>query len=90
MQPKIVLAYYISRLFKQLGRRRFYLQLSPRRLIFSWWGCYGLYLRHKPTELAHSFDSVLVSVSVLMGLSPVFDLINSTDNSPLSHSSLLV
>ena len=22
---------------------------------FSWWGCYGLCLRHKPAELAHSF-----------------------------------
>ena len=26
----------------------------PHRLTFSWWGCYGLCLRHKPTELAHS------------------------------------
>ena len=28
---------------------------SPRRLTFTWWGCYGLCLRQKPTELAHSF-----------------------------------
>ena len=46
--------------------------LSPPGLTFSWWGCYGLCHRHKPTELAHSFDSVLVSVSVLMALSTVF------------------
>ena len=32
------------------------------------------------------FDSVLVSVSVLMSLSTVFHSINSPDNSPLSYS----
>ena len=53
-------------------------------------GCYGLCLRHKPAELAHSFYSVLVSVSVFMALSTVFYSINSPDNSPLSHSVLLV
>ena len=26
----------------------------PRGLAFSWWGCYGLCLKHKPAELAHS------------------------------------
>ena len=36
----------------------------------------------KPTELAHSFYSVLVSVSVFMALSTVFHSINSPDNSP--------
>ena len=40
-------------------------------------------LRHKPTELANSFYSVLVSVSVFMALSTVFHSINSPDNSPL-------
>ena len=34
--------------------------------------------------------SVLVSVSVFMALSTVFHSINSPDNSPLSHSVLLV
>ena len=48
---------------------------------FTWWGCYGLCLRHKPTELAHSFHSVLVSVSVFMALSPVIYSINSPNNS---------
>ncbi|WP_419607929.1 hypothetical protein, partial [Thiolapillus sp.] len=43
-------------------------------------------LRHKPTELANSFYSVLISVSVFMALSTVFHSINSPDNSPLSHS----
>ena len=47
-------------------------------------------LDHKPTELAHTFYSVLVSVSVFMALSTVFHSINSPDNSPLSHSVLLV
>ena len=34
--------------------------------------------------------SVLVSVSAFMALSPVFYSMNSPDNSPLSHSVLLV
>ena len=28
---------------------------SPCGLTFMWWGCYGLCLWHKPTELAYSF-----------------------------------
>ena len=64
--------------------------LRPHGLIFSWWGCHGLCLRHKPAELAHAFYSVLVSVSVFMALSTVFYSINSPYNSPLSHSVLLV
>ena len=36
------------------------------------------------------FNSVLVSVSVFMALSTVFQSINSSDNSPRSHSVLLV
>ena len=36
------------------------------------------------------FYSVLVSVSVFMALSTVFDSINSPDNSPFSHSVLLI
>ena len=46
--------------------------------------------RRKLTEFAHSFYSVLVSVSVFMALSTVFHSINSLDNSPLSHSVLPV
>ena len=44
----------------------------------------------KPTKLAHSFYIVLVSVSVFMALSTVFHSINSPNNSPLSHSVLLI
>ena len=29
--------------------------MGPRGLTFTWWGCCGLCVRHKPTELAHSF-----------------------------------
>ena len=36
------------------------------------------------------FYSVLVTVPVFMALSTVFHSINSPDNSPLSHSALLV
>ena len=64
--------------------------LRYRRLTFTWWGCYGLCLWHKPTELARSCYSVLVSVPVLMALSTVFHSVKSPDNSPLSHSILLV
>ena len=63
---------------------------GPHGLTFSWWGCYVLCLRHKPTEFTHSFYSVVVSVSVFMALSTVLYSINSPDNSPLSHSALLV
>ena len=31
------------------------LHASPRGLAFTWWGCQSLCLRHKLTELAHSF-----------------------------------
>ena len=43
-----------------------------------------------PTELAHSFYSVLVPVSVFMALSTLFHSIYSSDNSLLSRSVLLV
>ena len=45
---------------------------SSRGLTFSWWGCYGLCPKHKPTKLARCFYSVLVSVSVVKALSTVF------------------
>ena len=49
-----------------------------------------VYVWRKPTELAHSFFySLLVSVSVFMALSTVFHSMNSSDNSPYSHSVLL-
>ena len=47
---------------------------------------YGL---HKPTELAHSFYSVLVPISVVMAFSPVFHFINSPDVFSLSSSGLI-
>ena len=56
-----------------------------------WWGCCALCQRHKQAEITHAFfNSVLVSISVFLALSTVFHSINSTDNSPLSHSVLLV
>ena len=33
----------------------FFLSFCPNGHAFAWWGCCGLCLRHKPTELAHSF-----------------------------------
>ena len=47
-------------------------------------------LRHKPIEIAHSFKSVLVFVSVFMALSTVFHSIISPVNSPFSRSVLPV
>ena len=49
-----------------------------------------VYIWHKPTKLAHPFLSVLVAISVFMALSTVLHLINSPDNSPFSHSVLVV
>ena len=41
-------------------------------------------------SLPTPFHSVLVSISVFIALSTVFPSINSSDNSPLSHSALPV
>ena len=49
---------------------------------------YVLDIKHP--SLPTPFHSVLVSVSVFMALSTVFHSMNSPDNSPLSHSVLLV
>ena len=50
-----------------------------------------VYVRQKPTELAHFFFlSVLVSISVFMALSIVFHSIKSPENTPLSRSVLPV
>ena len=49
-----------------------------------------VYVGHKPTELDTPFYSVSVSVSVFMALSTVFHSINSPNNSPFSHSVLVV
>ena len=59
-------------------------------LTFTYWGCWGLCLWHKSTELPTPFHSLLVSVSVFMALSTVFYSINSPANSPLSRSVLPV
>ena len=45
---------------------------------------------NQPSFLKKFFYSVLVSVSVFMALSTVFRSMHSPDNSPLSHSVLLV
>ena len=68
--------------FSQFNFKAQFVKKCPRGLTFSWWGCYGLCLRHKPIELAHSLYSVLVSD--FMALSTVFHSINSPDNSALS------
>ena len=63
---------------------------SPYGLTFTWWGCYGLCLWHKPTELPHSF---LFCSCVCFCLYVPFNCIssiNSPDNFLLSHSVLLV
>ena len=71
----------------------FYVLNSPHGLTFTWRRCYGLlgyvYDINQPS-LPTPFYSVLVSISVFMALSTVFDSINSLDNSPFSHSVLPV
>ena len=63
---------------------------AHRELTFSWWGSYGLCPRYKPTELAHSSLFCCRVCFCLVTLSTVFNSMNSPDNSPLSHSDLLV
>ena len=62
---------------------RVYLSLLPLSQLTT---CF----RREPSELAHSFYSVLEYVSVFMAHSIVFHLINSPENSPLSRTVLTV
>ena len=48
---------------------------GPHGLTFTCWGCYGLFLRHKPSVLAHSFYTVLMFISGFLAISTVFHLI---------------
>ena len=63
---------------------------SPRGLTFTWWGCCGSCLWHKPAELIHAYLFCSWVYFCLTILSAVFHSINSPDDSPLSHSVLLV
>ena len=49
-------------------------------------GDVNVYIRYKPTELAHSFYFRLVVISVFTALSTTFGSIDSPNNSPFSHS----
>ena len=63
----------------------------PRGLTFTWWGLCGLC--YGQPSLSSPFYSVLVTISVFLALSAVFQSINSPGNSPFSHcliSALLV
>ena len=64
--------------------------LSPRAHldVVGMFTVYGLDINQP--SMPTPFYSVLVPVSVFMALSAVFHCINSPDNSPLSHSVLLV
>ena len=65
--------------------------MSPRGFTFMCGGDITVYvLDINQPSLPIPCYSVLVSVSVLTALSTVFHSINSPDNSPLSHSVLLV
>ena len=67
-----------------------HLTRSPRGLTFTWWGCCGLCLWHKLTQLAHSF---LICFCVCFCLCSPFNCISFhifPENSPLSQSVLLV
>ena len=64
--------------------------MCPRGLTFTWWGCYGLCQRCKPTELAHSFSFRSCIYFCLMARSTVFHSLNFPDNCPFSHSVLPV
>ena len=65
----------------------------PRGLTFTWWGCYGLCQRHKPTEVTHSFLFCSCVCCCLYGpfnCIKVRKYIHSPDNSPFLHSVLPV
>ena len=64
--------------------------VTPHGLTFMWWWCFGFCQRHQSTELAHSFLLCSYVCFSLMSLSTVFHSINSSDNSPFSHSALPV
>ena len=49
-----------------------------RVLIYMWWGCYGLFKRHKSTELAHSFLFRSCVYFCFMALSTVFQSFPTT------------
>ena len=48
--------------------RQVFFGWGPLGLTLTWWGCYSVpfYQRQKPKELAHSFYSVLVAISVFV------------------------
>ena len=62
----------------------------PHGLTFTWWGCCGLCLWHKPTELARSFVFRSCVCFCLHGPSTLFHSISSPNNSLLPHSVLPV
>ena len=57
---------------------------------FTWWRCYCLFYDINQPSWSTPFYSVLVSVSVYKALSTAFHSINSSGNSPFSHSALPV
>ena len=59
-------------------------------LTFRWWGCCGLCLCHKPTELARSFLFCSCVFFFFMTLSTVFHAINSPDSLSLLSLSVLL
>ena len=63
--------------------------VGPRGLIFTWFGCCGLCLWHKPAELAHSL-LVCFCVDFCLYSPFIFHPINFPDNFPLFHSVLPV
>ena len=64
--------------------------VSPHGLTFTWWGMLWFMSDIKQPSLPTRIYSELVSISAFMALSTVFHSKNSPDNSPLSHSVLVV
>ena len=75
-----------SRFIYKAPKYAYITPLRPRGLTFTWWGCYGLCVQRKPTELVHSVLFCSCVYFSLMALSTIFYSINAPNSSPLSHS----
>ena len=64
--------------------------VGPRWFTFTWWGCWGSCLWHKPAELVHSFLFCSCVCFCLCGPFNCISFHKFFDNSPLSHSVLPV
>ena len=89
LQRLFISVFFLQRFYEEL--RIFEVHISEYLSTFSRAGDVAVYVFDiNQQSLPTPFCSVLVSISSFMALSTVLQSINSPDNSPLSHSVLLV